>query len=82
VSVSISTIAEDSGGLCVIVADGTDGNAIGAQISNVTLVDRTKSGMAVYRITVFRTAAIRRTGWTRRQGTSDPAALSETQKLC
>ena len=85
VGIDFNDCTRDSGGLCVIVADGTDGNAIGAQISNVTLVDRTKSGMAVYRITGipdcrYPPHRVDATPGSLSQAAID--ALSETEKLC
>jgi hypothetical protein len=49
IGIDLNDCARTTGGTCVIVPDG-NANAVGAQLSRVTLVDRRRSGLTMYQV--------------------------------
>jgi hypothetical protein len=49
IGIDLNDCARGNGGTCVVVPDG-NANAVGAQLSRVTLVDRRKSGLTMYQV--------------------------------
>lgn len=74
IGIDLNDCARSNGGTCVIVPDG-NANAVGAQLSRVTLVDRRRSGLTMYQV-----VGIPDCRYPPHRVPSDP--ITATQQLC